>query len=67
MGNAAGYKVQKENAVAIGNVKAAEIYKLNRIYQDCITRFEKGENVDIDRKRFFEFITEYHWLGQRND
>ena len=36
-----------------------EIYKLNRIYQDCITRFEKGENVDIDRKRFFEFITEY--------
>ena len=36
-----------------------EIYKLNRIYQDCITRFEKGENVNIDRKRFFEFITEY--------
>jgi hypothetical protein len=36
-----------------------EIYKLNRIYQDCMTRFEKGENVDKDRKRFSEFVEEY--------
>ena len=36
-----------------------EIYKLNRIYQDCITRFGKDENVNIDRKRFYEFIVEY--------
>ena len=37
----------------------AEIYKLNRIYQDCLTRFQKNEDVSFDRLRLYLFVQEY--------
>ena len=37
----------------------SEIYKLNRIYQDCLTRFQKNEDVSFDRLRLYLFIQEY--------
>ena len=37
----------------------AEIFKLNRIYQDCLSRFEKNIDVSFDRKRFGQFINLY--------
>jgi len=37
----------------------AEIFKLNRIYQDCLSRFGKNIDVSFDRKRFGQFINLY--------
>jgi hypothetical protein len=37
----------------------AEIFKLNRIYQDCLSRFEKNIDVSFDRKRLGQFINLY--------
>lgn len=36
-----------------------EIFKLNRIYQDCLARFQKNEDVSFDRLRLYLFIQEY--------
>jgi hypothetical protein len=36
-----------------------EIYKLDRIYKDCVARFEQKITVNFDRKRLGQFIKQY--------
>tara|TARA_B110000503_G_scaffold79053_1_gene121450 strand:- start:619 stop:1965 length:1347 start_codon:yes stop_codon:yes gene_type:complete len=46
--------------------KPDEITKLDRIYQDCISRFNKQEDVSLDRLRFVQFVNEYDSRRNKN-
>tara|TARA_B100001057_G_scaffold224987_1_gene225265 strand:- start:154 stop:1515 length:1362 start_codon:yes stop_codon:yes gene_type:complete len=43
-----------------------EIMKLDRIYKDCMNRFEKQSNVTLERHQFWTFIKEYDLRRSKN-
>lgn len=43
-----------------------EIFKLERIYKDCISKLEKDSNFELEKYQFYQFVNEYDKRRKKN-